>query len=89
MTKSKGNSPWKEMYERIGREYPQNDVERQVLKMLGAGESIPDCLEYWKSMGMDEESFLQLMRRADAWETEELRRISYSQSGHNGRERGC
>ena len=89
MTESKGNSPWKEMYERIGTEYPQNDVERQVLKMLGRGESIPDCLEYWKAMGMTEESFLQFMKRADAWETEELRRNSYSQSGHNGREREC
>ena len=74
MTESKGNSPWKEMYERSGTEYPQNDVERQVLKMLGRGESIPDCLEYWKDRGMDEESFRQLMRRADEWETEELRR---------------
>ena len=45
MTESNLNSPWKEMYERIGTEYPQNDVERHVLKMLGAGESIPDCLE--------------------------------------------
>ena len=45
MTESKTNSPWKEMYERIRREYPQNDAERQVLKMLGNGESIPDCLE--------------------------------------------
>lgn len=89
MTESKGNSPWKEMYERIGTEYPQNDVERQVLKMLGRGESIPDCLEYWKEREMDEESFLQFMKRADAWETEELRRNSYSQSGHNGREREC
>ena len=89
MTESKGNSPWKEMYERIGTEYPQNDVERQVLKMLGRGESIPDCLEYWKDREMDEESFLQFMKRADAWETEELRRNSYSQSGHNGREREC
>ena len=77
------------MYERIGTEYPQNDVERQVLKMLGRGESIPDCLEYWKEREMDEESFLQFMKRADAWETEELRRNSYSQSGHNGREREC
>ena len=74
MTESRGNSPWKEMYERIGAEYPQNDAERQVLKMLGDGESIPDCLEYWKDRGMDEESFRQLMRRADEWETEELRR---------------
>ena len=74
MTESKTNSPWKEMYERIRREYPQNDAERQVLKMLGNGESIPDCLERWKTMGMDEESFLQFMRRADAWENEELRR---------------
>lgn len=89
MTESRGNSPWKEMYERIGTEYPQNDVERQVLKMLGRGESIPDCLEYWKEREMDEESFLQFMKRADAWETEELRRNSYSQSGHNGREREC
>ena len=89
MTESKGNSPWKEMYERIGTEYPQNDVERQVLKMLGRGESIPDCLEYWKEREMDEESFLQFMKRADAWETEQLRRHSYSQSGHNGREREC
>ena len=74
MTESNLNSPWKEMYERIGTEYPPNDVERHVLKMLGAGESIPDCLDYWKDRGMDEESFLQFMRRADEWETEELRR---------------
>ena len=87
MTERKENSPWKEMYERIGTEYPQNDAERQVLEMLGRGESIPDCLERWKALGMDEGSFLQFMRRADAWETEELRRISYSQSGHNGRKR--
>ena len=87
MTERKANSPWKEMYERIGTEYPQNDAERQVLEMLGRGESIPDCLERWKALGMDEGSFLQFMRRADAWETEELRRISNSQSGHNGRKR--
>ena len=74
MTERKTNSPWKEMYERIGTKCPTNDVERQVLKMLGAGESIPDCLEYWKDREMDEESFRQLMRRADEWETEELRR---------------
>ncbi len=66
------NSPWKEKYERIGMKYPQNDVERRVLKMLGRGESIPDCLEYWKTMGMDEESFLEFMRRADEWEREEM-----------------
>jgi len=89
VTENIGNSPWKEMYERIGTEYPQNDVERKVLKMLGYGESIPDCIDYWKKRGMDEENFLQFMRRADEWETEELRRISYSQSGHNGREREC
>ena len=82
MTESEANSPWKEMYERIGTEYPQNDVERQLLERLGSGESILECLEYWKTMGMDEESFLQFMRQADAWETEELRRISYSQSEH-------
>lgn len=64
------------MYERIGTKCPTNDVEWQVLNMLGAGESISDCLEYWKDRGMDEESFLQFMRRADAWETEEVRRIS-------------
>jgi len=62
VTEDIGNSPWKEMYERIGTEYPQNDVERKVLKMLGHGESIPDCLEYWKDREMDEESFRQLMR---------------------------
>ena len=74
MTESNLNSPWKEMYERIRTEYLQNDVERQVLKMLGAGESIPDCLDYWKDRGMDEDSFLRFMRRADEWEAEELRR---------------
>ena len=76
MTESNFNSPWKEMYERIGTECPQNDAERQVLKMLGHGESIPDCLEYWKDREMDEESFLQFMRLADAWETDEVCRIN-------------
>ncbi len=58
----------------MGKQCPKNDVERQVLTKLGHGESIPDCLEYWKAVGMDEESFLQFMRRADECETEELRR---------------
>ena len=75
MTESKANSPWKEMYNKMGRECTQNDAERLVLEMLGNGESILDCLEFWKTLGMDGESFLQFMRRADEWETNELRRI--------------
>ncbi len=74
MTEKSGNSPWQEMYEHMGQQCPKNDVERQVLTKLGHGESIPDCLEYWRAMGMDEDGFLQLMRRVDESETEELRR---------------
>jgi len=45
--------------------------------MLGEGESLPDCLEYWKSAGNSGESFLEFMKRADEWETEELRMIGH------------
>jgi hypothetical protein len=74
VTESKANSPWKDIYHKIGRECPQNDTERYVLKMLGAGADVADCLEYWRSKGNDEEGFLEFMKRADEWETEEIRR---------------
>ena len=79
MTENDVNGPWKEMYERMGAECPENGVERRVLEKMGRGESIPDCLEYWKAAGMNEESFLQFMRRADEWEAEELRRLNHKQ----------
>ena len=68
------NSPWKELYDKMGRECPENDLERYVLEMLGSGKDISDCLEYWLQMGMDGESFFKFMDRADRWEMEELRR---------------
>jgi len=71
------NGPWKKLYEKMNRNCPQNETEQRVLKMLGEGESLPDCLEYWKSAGNSGESFLEFMKRADEWETEELRRIGH------------
>ncbi len=62
------------MYGKMGRECPQNDTERHILEMLGAGEELSVCLDYWKSVGNNEESFLEFMKRADEWETAELRR---------------
>ena len=70
------NSPWKEMYDGMYRECPKSNTESHVLEMLGAGKDMSTCLEYWMQMGMDEESFLDFMNRADRWETEELRRIN-------------
>ncbi len=69
---SGNNSPWKKMYERMGMECPQNDAERHILEMLGEGQDLSDCLEYWKAGGMNEESFLEFMEKADKWEAEEL-----------------
>ena len=57
MNENNRNSPWKEMYEKMGRECPQNDIERHVLEMLAAGEDLSDCLKYWRSNGNNEESF--------------------------------
>ena len=67
------NGPWKKLYEKMDRDCPQNETERHVLNMLGEGESLSDCLEYWKSAGNSGESFLEFMKRSDEWETEELR----------------
>ena len=74
MTDSRANGPWKEMYNKMNRECPQNDTERHVLKMLGAGADVEDCLEYWESVKNSGESFLEFMKRADEWEKEEIRR---------------
>ncbi len=74
MAETKTDSPWKEMYEKMGSECPRNDTEKHVLEMLGAGEELSDCLEYWRSKGNSEEGFPEFMKRADEWETEELRR---------------
>lgn len=79
MNENGNNSPWKEIYARMGTGCPKNDTEKHILEMLGAGKDLSDCLLYWKSEGMDEESFLEFMRRADEWETEEIRRLNQKQ----------
>ena len=81
MTEINENSPWKDMYDIMGIKCPQNDTERQILKMLGAGADVADCLEYWKSEGNDEEGFLEFMKRADEWETEALRWRENAETG--------
>ena len=68
--------PWENLYQKMAAECPENDVERQVIEMLGSGKDMSECLEYWVQMGMDKESFLTFMDRADKWETDELRRIN-------------
>lgn len=62
-------SPWQDMYGKIAAECPENEAEREVLRMLGAGRDLLDCLDYWKSRGLAEEGFSDLMKRADRWET--------------------
>ncbi|MCR5452254.1 MAG: hypothetical protein K6F00_06460 [Lachnospiraceae bacterium] len=71
------NSPWKELYEKMGRNFPKNETERHVLKMLKEGEGLSDCLEYWESAGNSGKNFIEFMKRADEWETEELSMIGH------------
>ena len=67
------SSPWKGLYERISGDVPENDVEREILRMLGEGKGLTECAEYAKSRGMTDAGFLDLMKRADSREEEEIR----------------
>ncbi len=69
-------SPWNSFYEQMDKECPENDTERKIMEMLGQGKSIPDCLEFWTQQGLSEESFLDFLKKADKWETENLRKIN-------------
>ncbi|MCR4585272.1 MAG: hypothetical protein K5686_06060 [Lachnospiraceae bacterium] len=69
----KNSSPWKELYEKIGGDVPENEAEREIHKMLSEGKGVIDCAEYAKSRGMTDAGFLDLMKRADSREEEEIR----------------
>lgn len=66
------NGPWAEKYERMVRECPQNDLERQISKMLSEGGSIIECREVWKENGKTEEEFFAYLERLRRWEIEHL-----------------
>ncbi len=70
------HSPWKAFYEQMGKECPENETEKKILTMLGEGKSIAECLEFWTQSGLSEQSFLDFLKKADKWETENIRKMN-------------
>ncbi len=64
--------PWEPMYQRMRKELPENDTEKEILEMLGRGKSISECFSIWEKNGYDKEAFDNFMKKADEWETSHM-----------------
>ena len=59
-------------YEEMHEELPENDLERETLKILRDGGSLLECREIWKGKGYHDEEFDTFLRKARRWENEHL-----------------
>ncbi|MCR5605156.1 MAG: hypothetical protein K6G27_15855 [Lachnospiraceae bacterium] len=63
-------NPLSHLYKRMDEEVPRNDVEREVLRRLGAGINPLDCMTFAIQNGYTEEEFDAFFERAKQWENE-------------------
>ncbi len=56
-------------YDVLQEELPENDTEREVLKILARGGSVSECRELWVRNGYPEEEFDVFFKKAGDWES--------------------
>lgn len=61
-------NPWEPMYQRMRDELPENEIERETLRMLAAAVPLSECEELWEKNGYTGEDFHRFMLRANEWE---------------------
>ncbi len=64
------------LYDKMDEEVPRNEVEREILKRLGAGINPLDCMTFAIQNGYTEEEFEAFFERARQWENENCSRYS-------------
>ena len=69
-------NPLPNLYDKMDEEVPQNEVEREILKRLGAGDCILDCRTFAIQNGYTDKEFDDFFERAKQWENENCTRYS-------------